>query len=123
MMNDKKFVEMYLKKLGCFNDEIHRSIANEIVYYCDKYKSITLADFITYINDNELKDEVMKIVNSSVIAELNENILEDYFKTINKLMIKDKINELKEKMKIELDDAKKIKIAEKIQELKKGSVE
>lgn len=123
MMNDKKYVEMYLKKLGCFNDEIHRNIANEIVYYCDKYKSITLADFITYINDNELKDEVMKIVNSSVITELNENILEDYFKSINKLMVKDKINELKEKMKLELDDARKIKLAEKIQELKKGSVE
>lgn len=123
MMNDKKYVEMYLKKLGCFNDEIHRNIANEIVYYCDKYKSIMLADFITYINDNELKDEVMRIVNDSVITELNENILEDYFKSINKLMIKEKINELKEKMKVELDDAKKIKIAEKIQELKKGSVE
>lgn len=123
MMNDKKYVEMYLKKLGCFNDEIHRNIANEIVYYCDKYKSIMLADFITYINDNELKNEVMRIVNDSVITELNENILEDYFKSINKLMIKEKINELKEKMKVELDDAKKIKIAEKIQELKKGSVE
>lgn len=123
MMNDKKYVEMYLKKLGCFNDEIHRNIANEIVYYCDKYKSIMLADFITYINDNELKDEVMRIVNDSVITELNENILEDYFKSINKLIIKEKINELKEKMKVELDDAKKIKIAEKIQELKKGSVE
>lgn len=123
MMNDKKYVEMYLKKLGCFNDEIHRNIANEIVYYCDKYKSIMLADFITYINDNELKEEVMRIVNDSVITELNENILEDYFKSINKLMIKEKINELKEKMKVELDDAKKIKIAEKIQELKKGSVE
>lgn len=123
MMNDKKYIDMYLKKLGCFNDEIHRQIANEIVYYKEKYKSITLADFITYVNEKDLKDEVIRIVNSSITTDLNEDILEDYFKNINKLMIKDKIKELKEKMKIELDDAKKIKIAEKIQELKKGSVE
>lgn len=123
MMNDKKYIEMYSKKLGCFNDELHRNIANEIVYYYDKYKAITLADFITYISERELKDEVMRIVNDSEVGELNENILDDYFKNINKLMIKDKIKELKEKMKTELDDAKKIKIAEKIKELKKGSVE
>lgn len=123
MMNDKKYIEMYSKKLGCFNDELHRNIANEIVYYYDKYKAITLADFITYISEQELKDEVMRIVNDSEVGELNENILDDYFKNINKLMIKDKIKELKEKMKTELDDAKKIKIAEKIKELKKGSVE
>lgn len=123
MMNDKKYIEMYLKKLGCFNDSLHRDIANEIVYYYDKYKTINLADFITYISEKDLKDEVMRIVNDSEISELNENILEDYFKSINKLMVKDKINELKEKMKLELDDAKKIKLAEKIKELKKGSVE
>lgn len=123
MMNDKNYIEMYLKKLGCFNDFLHRDIANEIVYYYDKYKTINLADFITYISEKDLKDEVMRIVNDSEISELNENILEDYFKSINKLMVKDKINELKEKMKLELDDAKKIKLAEKIKELKKGSVE
>lgn len=123
MMNGKNYIEMYLKKLGCFNDSIHRDIANEIVYYYDKYKTINLADFITYISEKDLKDEVMRIVNDSEISELNENILEDYFKSINKLMVKDKINELKEKMKLELDDAKKIKLAEKIKELKKGSVE
>lgn len=123
MMNDKKYIEMYSKKLGCFNDELHRNIANEIVYYLDKHKTITLADFITYISGQELKDEVMRIINDSKIEEVNEIVLEDYFKRINKLMVKDKISELKEKMKIELDDAKKIKLAEKIKELKKGSVD
>lgn len=123
MMNDAVYIKMYIKKLGFFENPLHRKIANEIMYYYEKYKTINLADFITFISTNELHEEVMKIVSSSLEDELSQETMDDYLKVTNKLMINAKIKELKAKMRVELDADKKLKLAQKIAELKKGCVE
>lgn len=123
MMNDIKYIKIYIKKIGCFDNEIHRHIANEIVYYYEQKKKINVADFITYISNNELCDEVMNIVNDCANDEINEEIANECVIAVNRAMTNNKIKELKEKMKNELDADKKLKMAEKIAELKKGSVE
>ncbi|MGM9834236.1 MAG: DNA primase [Bacilli bacterium] len=123
MMNDPVYIKIYMKKIGCFIDALHRNIANEIVYYYDKNKTINVADFITYISNKELCEEVMKIVNDCANDEVNVEIMNDYVVAVNKAMTCNKIKELKEKLKAELDVDKKLKLAEKIAELKKGSVE
>lgn len=123
MMNDPKYIKIYIKKIGCFDNEKHRHIANEIVYYYEQKKKINVADFITYISNNELCDEVMNIVNDCANDEINEEIMNECVIAVNKAMTNNKIKELKEKMKTELDADKKLKMAEKIAELKKGSVE
>lgn len=120
MMNGPEYIEYYQKKLGFFQEAKYREIANEILYFCESTGTITVADFITYINNKEnIKGEVMKIVNDSVNDEITLETMDEYIKAVLKLSTKMEIKKLKEKLKTELDVDKKIKIASQIQELKK----
>ena len=123
MMNGKEYVERYQKKIGYFPDEVYRKIANEIVYYLDVNKSITVADFITYVSEKDsIRDKVMEIVNESANDEVSLDIMDDYIQAILKVMTKNEIKRLKLLMKNELDVDKKMKLAIQIAELKKEDV-
>ena len=123
MMNVIEFIQEYQKKLGFFADTLYRQIANEIVYYADTNREITVADFITYVSDKEeIKDKVMEIVNDSINDEVTLEVMEDYIQAILKVMTKNEIKRLKLQMKNELDVDKKMKIAMQIAELKKEDV-
>jgi len=123
MMNGVEYVEAYQKKIGYFADEIYREIANEIVYYADSNKNITVADFITYVSDKDsIRDKVMEIVNESANDEISMEIMDDYIQAILKVMTKNEIKRLKLLMKNELDVDKKMKLAMQIAELKKEDV-
>ena len=107
------------KILGYFKEKKYRDIANEIVYYNEKNKDITMADFISYIENYH--HDLLDIVNTIIIndeildeEEFNNNILR-----LQKKNIKDEIKKLKEKMKEEMDLSKKVAIATRITELKK----
>lgn len=120
MMNGIEYVKLYQKKLGFFSESIYRNIANEIVYYAEFNGEITVADFITYINDKvEIKDKVMMIVNESINDLVSIEAMDDYITAVTKIMTKNEIQKLKKAMKEELDLDKKMKIAMKIAELKK----
>ena len=106
-----------------FPDEVYREIANEIVYYLDVNKSITVADFITYVSEKDsIRDKVMEIVNESANDEVSLDIMDDYIQAILKVMTKNEIKRLKLLMKNELDVDKKMKLAIQIAELKKEDV-
>ena len=123
MMNGEQYIREYQKKIGFFREAEYREIANEIVYFYEEYKKISIADFITYINDNkELNDKVMQIVNESLNDQISLEAMEDYIKAVIKNMTKNEIKRLKGLLKSELDIHKKMKIAEQIMELKKEDV-
>jgi len=123
MMNGEQYIREYQKKIGFFREAEYREIANEIVYFYEEYKKISIADFITYINDNkELNDKVMQIVNESLNDQVSLEAMEDYIKAVIKNMTKNEIKRLKGLLKSELDIHKKMKIAEQIMELKKEDV-
>lgn len=125
MMNGEKYIREYQKKLGFFPTEIYRETANEILYYFENNKTINVADFITYVSDKgTLKDEVTKIVNSAIDGEeLTLEAMDEYIDVVNKLLVNREIKRLKQQMKNELDVDKKIKIAIRIADLKRGSVD
>lgn len=125
MMNGEKYIREYQKKLGFFPTEIYRETANEILYYFESNKTINVADFITYVSNKEnLKDEVTKIVNSAIDGEeLTIEAMDEYIDVVNKLLVNREIKRLKQQMKDELDVDKKMKIAIKIADLKRGSVD
>ncbi len=124
MMNDGEFIKNYEARLGYFDDELRRSIANEIVLYDKKVKKINVADFITYVSTrDDIKEEVMRIVNSCSNDELTMEAMDEYIDVVNKVLTKRQIKELKEELKKELDTDKKVKILMQIAELKKGSVD
>ena len=124
MMNGREYIDLYKKKLGFFSDPTYRKIANEIVYFCENNKEITVADFITYVQDkDEIKSKVMGIVNDSINDEVTIEAMDDYILAVSKVMTKNEINRLKNLMKSELDENKKMKLVMQVAELKKRMCE
>ena len=124
MMNGKEYVELYQKKLGFFSEELYRSLANEILFYINENEEITVADFITYVQDkDEIKSKVMEIVNDSINDEVTIEAMDDYILAVSKVMTKKEIERLKAAMKKELDENKKMKLVMQIAELKKRMCE
>lgn len=123
MMNGEEYIREYQKKLGFFEDSLYREIANEIVYFYETNKEITVADFITYVNDkNDIRDKVMEIVNDSANDEVTIEAMDEYIDALSRVLVKNEIKRLKKLMKSELDEAKKLEIAFQIKELKKEDV-
>ena len=123
MMNGEEYIKEYQKKIGFFSDSLYREIANEIVYFNENNKKITVADFITYVTSKEgIKDKVMEIVNDSVNDEITIAAMDEYIQAVSKIMTKNEIQRLKKLMKEELDVDKKMKLAMQIAELKKEDV-
>ena len=122
MMNDEKYVRIYRNNLVFIDNFLYREIAKAIIYYYETNKEINIADFLSFISSNErYYPEVLKIVNECD-ETLEEKTFEDYLKSIQKGNKQKTIKELKHELKEELDQNKKIEIAMKIAELKKGSV-
>lgn len=121
MLNDRKYVISYQEKIGFFPNKIYRSIANEIVYFVNKNYNICPADFISYISLNEeLNNKVLEIIQDE------EEVSDDNFllciKNYKKQKDKIDIERLQQELKKELDRSKKLEIANRIREIKKGSV-
>lgn len=119
MMHSKDFVKMYQTKLGIFPDKEHRRIAKEILGYLDKNKQITVADFITYAETTDLKDEIMAIISNEHEMNLTEDGMMELLQIIQKKIKKNEIENLKAEIKKEYDVNKKVAILEKIAEIKK----
>lgn len=123
MMNDKVYVDKFKHDLGYFTVKEYRGIASEIMYFVEERGHIDLSSFITYINVKDyLYDEVMDIIKTNKLEELNMEVFDEYITSANKEMLKDEIKELKKKIKEELDANKKLELASKLIELKKGCV-
>lgn len=119
MMNGGEYIRLFQKHIGIFPIQNYRMIANEILYYYEKNKTICLADFITYMETNALKDVVLEIINREHKIELNSDAM---FGAIKLFQVKSKereIKEVKDKIKNELDDRKKMELTQKLMELKK----
>ena len=124
MLNGPEYITEYQKKLGFFSDAQEREIANEIVYYYQNNNSITPADFITYVNDKEnIKEKVFNIVSNGIDDEISINTMDEYIAKVDKLMVKNEIKKLKIELKNETDQAKKIKLLNRITELKRSGEE
>lgn len=122
MMNDIKYIKLYQNEIGYFENKTYRDIANEIVYYSEKNKNINIADFISYMTNNqELYDIILDIIDTHE-SELNEVEFENYVKIFNQKNEELKIKKLKKQMLEELDINKKKKILEEIAKIKRGSV-
>ncbi len=123
MMNDSSYIKSYMKKLGYLKEQKYRLIASEIICYYEMNNTINIADFITYINTSKLKEDIMDIIKISNIDELNEKIFMDSINLIKRKNIDEEIRNLKKQLKNSLDENEKEKIAQKIMDLKVGSVD
>ena len=121
MMNDVKYIKIYQNKIGFFEDANYRAVANEIVYYYERNKTINVADFLSHVSSTTLVGLVQDIVNLQD-DEVRDDTFNSYIKVIEKKSNELKIKQLKKELKDELDVAKRLEIANRITEIKKGSV-
>ena len=119
MLKDEKIINEVEEKVTFFPDADMRNLANEIIYFYHKYGTLKIADFISYIanNDEELK-LFNEIINMKTNIEYIPEEIEDYIKVINAYPIKNKINELKDKLKEEKEPLKQASILSEILSLK-----
>ena len=119
MMNDIKYVNLYQKKLGFFKEENYREIANLILYYVSKNKSINIADFLTFIQDNELRNNIYNIVNQCNFIDLEIDVAEELVKYIKQMTLENEIKNLKGQLKNTNDITTKEKIGQQIVNLRR----
>lgn len=120
MMNDPKFIRKYKIELNYFPEEKYKLIANDILAYKEINGEFDIADFMTYINDLEYKGDIYRILN-----DYQDKIVSDDFDNfvgiINKWIRENKIDKLKEQLKIETDIKKQEELNDLIIKIKKGS--
>ncbi|MBO5096358.1 MAG: DNA primase [Bacilli bacterium] len=122
LINDPYYIRIYKSENIFIDNRNYRNIINEILYFFEKYNNINVALFISYISNKEdINSVVLKIIGSCE-EELTEQNFKKYIKAVKEINIKSKIEKIKEEMKTTLDINKKTELANKLMELKKGSV-
>ena len=121
MLNNDWVITQVEKERLIFPNEIMRTICSEIIYYYKKYGNINIADFYTYIQDNE---NVLTFLNNLMASDYLENTTKDelflYFKVVREYITKQEINRLTNLMKKEVDPIVQAEIVEKIRKLRLG---
>ena len=121
MLNNDWVITQVEKEKLIFPNEIMRTICSEIIYYYKKYGNINIADFYTYIQDNE---NVLTFLNNLMAENYIENTTKDelflYFKVVREYITKQEINRLTNLMKKEVDPVVQAEIVEKIRKLRLG---
>lgn len=120
MMNDPKFIRKYKIELNYFPEEKYKLIANDILAYKEINGEFDIADFMTYINDLDYKEDIYRILNDYQDKILPEEF-DNFINIINKWIKESKIEKLKEQLKIESDIKKQEELNDLIIKIKKGS--
>lgn len=100
------------------NDET-RFLYNELIYYYQKYGTLKIADFISYISDKkEIFLKLQEILNIDYKEEYSEEEITDYIQVINEYNKNIKIQRLQQDIKKEQDPMKQAQILKEIMEIK-----
>lgn len=120
MMLDSSYITIYKNRLGYFKEKIERMLASEIVYYEKTHNNINIADFISYmIPEEELSDYINLIISENQNSVVSQEEFNSCVDAVLKILKKDEIEELKVRIKNEMDVNKKVELIAKLTELKK----
>ena len=88
---------------------------------------MVLADFLNYVEESPLKNEIYEVIGGIVDDVLDETIMEDYLLIIQEANYLDKIKKIKDQMKASNDVHEKemlgleqVEITQKLQEIRNG---
>lgn len=120
MLVDSKYIRIYQNRLGYLKDKIDRALASEIIYYDNNIGNINIADFTTYIMNNEvLYEYLLEIIGQNTNMETDEKEFYFLIESLNRYYKKYELENLKKKIKDEQDINKKIELMEKLAKEKK----
>lgn len=121
MLNNDWVISLVDQEKLLFPTSEERLLSSEIIYYYNKYGSISVADFYTYAQENE---EIISLLNSILAGEEMSVVTKDelfqYFKVVREYSMKQEIKRLTELMKKEVDPLEQAKIVERIRKLRIG---
>ena len=121
MLNNDFAITQVEREHIVFPEEAMRALTSEIIYYYNKYASVNIADFYTYIQD---KESILTLYNEIIAGDYIEKTTKDelflYFKVIREYGRKQEINRLTNLMKKEVDPLEQAKIVERIRKLRLG---
>ena len=120
LMSDSKYLAIFKNRINFFKNPIERELYNEIIYYTKKYKSINIANFLSFIDNNiNVKDLLNEIIADMDFETMNDDIYMEYVNYLEKYFKNEDIKKLKEQIKVETDINKKCELLDKLTKLKK----
>lgn len=120
LMSDSKYLAIFKNRINFFKNPIERELYNEIIYYTKKYKSINIANFLSFIDNNiNVKDLLNEIIADMDFETMNDDIYMEYVNYLEKYFKNEDIKKLKEQIKVETDINKKCELLDKLAKLKK----
>ena len=120
LMSDSKYLAIFKNRINFFKNPIERELYNEIIYYTKKYKSINIANFLSFIDNNiNVKDLLNEIIADMDFETMNDDIYMEYVNYLEKYFKNEDIKKIKEQIKVETDINKKCELLDKLTKLKK----
>ncbi|MDO5568843.1 MAG: DNA primase [bacterium] len=119
MLIDEEVINLFENNISYLPVENYRFLANEVVHYYHKYGNIVLADFMSYlIDNNNLFLTLSSIIDDCLKSEYSIEEINDYIKVINEYNINNEIKKLEIKINNEVDPLEQAKLLDKIMEIK-----
>lgn len=120
MLRDPNAILVYQNNVSYLSSKNLNLLAVKILEFYEKNGYIDVTDFTVFLEDNEvLINEVLKIDAIKLPDKVDGNVIKEYIKTIDDGIIKNEIKNIKEKISVEQDIAKKVILLEKLAMLKK----
>ncbi len=123
MMNSTDCMRLFMHYQLKLPKNRYRLVANNLIYYFELEREIDFADYLTFTESYpEVSEVVKEIIREIHVDEFNEADMEAVLNIVKGALDKEKIKELKEQMKKELDMNRKKRLFEEIINIKKGCV-
>lgn len=119
MLSSSEVIELYLHKVKYLPTEKYRSLARSIVQYYNEFQTISYADFITSIyNDDYLLKAADEINSLNLKQKYSKEEIDDYVKTLEEYNQKEQIKQIENEIKKEIDISKQVELLQKIVNLR-----
>ena len=114
MLKSDKVIKIYEKKITHMPTDRYRLLALKIDCFYKEKGYIDVADFMTYIHDDELSSKALsEIISLNLKDEVDEEAILDYLNNIKRYNDKNLSNRYKKELKEETSLEKKIELAKK----------
>lgn len=120
MLTDNKYIEEFENDLNYIPDNLYFSLTKDILAYRLLYGRVEVADFLTYVKDDQEKYKIIIDIENYHKGEISDEEWNSYVDFIKKWINEAKIAELKIKLKNTTDINEKLRINDIITKLKKG---
>lgn len=118
MLNKEEVIKIFNRDVSFLPSKKGRSLANKINDFYDKYDMISIADFISTIDEKEIKEYISEILALDLNDIYKIDEINDYINVINDYNYQIAIDRLNEKLKNTYSKEEKIKLGEEILKLK-----